>query len=66
MRRRPAAESESDLGRPKAVDAGKTTGAGYDTLALTFSGSKASFLSGGMKSFSALTLKCGNVVVRLK
>jgi hypothetical protein len=59
--------SESGLAfTAKAVDSGKSSGVGSDTLSLTLTGSKASFLSGAMKSFSALALKGGNVVVHLK
>jgi len=59
--------SESGLAfTAKTVDSGKSSGVGSDTLSLTLTGSKASFLTGGMKSFSALALKGGNVVIHLK
>ena len=59
--------SESGLAfTAKAVDSGKSSGVGSDTLSLTLTGSKAPFLTGGMKSFSVLTLKGGNVVIHLK
>ena len=49
-----------------AYDTGKSSGVGLDKLSLTLTGSKASFLTGGMKSFSGVLLGGGNVVIHLK
>ena len=49
-----------------AYDTGKSSGVGLDKLSLTLTGSKASFLTGGMKSFSGVALGGGNIVIHLK
>ena len=49
-----------------AYDTGKSSGVGLDKLSLTLTGSKASFLTGGIKSFSGVLLGGGNIVIHLK
>jgi hypothetical protein len=46
----------------KAYDSGNSSGIGYDRLILTLSGSSVI----GLKSFTDVTLKGGNVVIHLK
>jgi hypothetical protein len=50
----------------KVFDSGQNSGRGYDKLSLTLSDSGASFLPGGLKSFTDVLLEGGNVVVHLE